>query len=707
MSMDGRSSISMRRFKWLEVSVSSALVFALAWCGNALAQTRTYQYEYRATVDDATKIEALSDQLFGDSVSYVDGGVEFHVTDIKAKTNGLLPVGFGRRVAPARSPEGLAMQGKIDVSKEVLGRHWEPDLPVISGIYQDNSYFVNGTAPRCSSGKLSPSAIPMWPYNGPYYIWTYNFWGGVSANIPQQGTEQIGRIAQGTSLPTDGGVYKYTSKSKWMVSCLSSIKNGPGEGFAVTLPDGSKYYFDWMAVQTQKNLFLFNPTEPQRSVRVNRSKVMLFATKAVDRFGNSVSYSYDPSNPERILSIESSDGAAIHFQYNSDGKIASAAHGGRIWNYGYVKNPHNPDPKSLLLSSVKLPDGTSWSYEYKNDLLGYSSEAVGFSTNGNNCTFNPGTMTSSSPGDPSKEGVLKISHPSGAVGEFRFKAIVHGKNNVTSGACGWGDSSGWVLSGRPKAYPLSSLISKSISGPGLVPKSWSISYSPSWSYSAECGARCAASSTTVVTSSTGIIESYVFGNDFQNNDGQLLSKIVSSQNGIARREDYSYQQTASGQAFQDYYVEPEGLNETLDNQFSKRNVPLKKLVIAQDGASFISSINAFDARVRPLSITKSSSTGHGKTETLEYQDDTTLWVLGQVKRTTTDGVETSRTTYGWKALPTQSFSFGKLRQTLTYDSTSAVASGQLGTVKTVADGNSNVTTLGSWKRGIPQSSTLR
>lgn len=94
---------------------------------------------------------------------------------------------------------------------------------------------------------------------------------------------------------------------------------------------------------------------------------------------------------------------------------------------------------------------------------------------------------------------------------------------------------------------------------------------------------------------------------------------------------------------------------------------------------------------------------YSKTETIEYHDDPALWVMGQVKRTTTNGIETSRADYGWKALPWKTYSFGKLQQTLSYDSTSAVASGQIGMLKTVADGNNNVTTLSSWKRGVPQS----
>ncbi|KAF1721721.1 RHS repeat domain-containing protein [Pseudoxanthomonas wuyuanensis] len=94
---------------------------------------------------------------------------------------------------------------------------------------------------------------------------------------------------------------------------------------------------------------------------------------------------------------------------------------------------------------------------------------------------------------------------------------------------------------------------------------------------------------------------------------------------------------------------------------------------------------------------------YSKTETIEYHDDLSLWVLGQVKRTTTNGSETSRTDYGWKALPWKTYSFGKLQETLSYDSTSTVASGQLGTLKTITDGNNNVTTATAWKRGIPQS----
>jgi len=105
-----------------------------------------------------------------------------------------------------------------------------------------------------------------------------------------------------------------------------------------------------------------------------------------------------------------------------------------------------------------------------------------------------------------------------------------------------------------------------------------------------------------------------------------------------------------------------------------------------------------------------------RTEIIEYHDDLVLWVLGQLKKTTCvssvpaatacDGEADSvlaQTDFGWAAMPSRRYAFGKLEQMLGYDSSSALTSGQLGTLRTVADGNSSVTTLSSWKRGIPQS----
>jgi len=123
---------------------------------------------------------------------------------------------------------------------------------------------------------------------------------------------------------------------------------------------------------------------------------------------------------------------------------------------------------------------------------------------------------------------------------------------------------------------------------------------------------------------------------------------------------------------------------------------------------------------------------YSRTEVITYEDNTAvhvssanayIWVLGQTKSVTCvaaiptnaacDGTAdpgnassdiSSETTYDTTyALPLTSKSFGKTQATLGYDTTSLLASGQLGSLKTVMDGRSQITTLTNWKRGVPQS----
>jgi hypothetical protein len=104
---------------------------------------------------------------------------------------------------------------------------------------------------------------------------------------------------------------------------------------------------------------------------------------------------------------------------------------------------------------------------------------------------------------------------------------------------------------------------------------------------------------------------------------------------------------------------------------------------------------------------------YSRTEVITYHDNVSKWIIGQVQTVTCitaipaspycNGNDLiSKTDYDADAMPSKTYAFGKLQQTLTYDTTSAVTTGQRGTLKTVTDGNNNVTTLTGWKRGIPQ-----
>lgn len=101
-----------------------------------------------------------------------------------------------------------------------------------------------------------------------------------------------------------------------------------------------------------------------------------------------------------------------------------------------------------------------------------------------------------------------------------------------------------------------------------------------------------------------------------------------------------------------------------------------------------------------------------RTEVINYHDNVNRWVLGQIESeictqaipasTSCDGDALSKTTFDANfALPVEVETFGKIQQTLGYDTTSSLLSGQRGTLRTVTDGRGNTTTLGSWTLGVP------
>lgn len=101
-----------------------------------------------------------------------------------------------------------------------------------------------------------------------------------------------------------------------------------------------------------------------------------------------------------------------------------------------------------------------------------------------------------------------------------------------------------------------------------------------------------------------------------------------------------------------------------------------------------------------------SAQSYSRTETITYENNTTLWVVGQTRTVTCtasipisavcDGNDVmSLTDYSLSTgLPMSTTAFGKLQSSMTYNSD--------GTLATVKDGNNKTTTLSNWKRGIPQ-----
>jgi hypothetical protein len=571
------------------VATSAVVLVCVVLPASVTAQTPTYRFQYADSVNEATAIRSLSAEgLFGEAVSYVEGSTEFSVTDVAAKTNVKLPLVFGRKLRPFQDRYDPGVTN--DNPWFVMGT-WEPDVPVIKGVYPNADAFVSSGSQRCSSGAIpAPPAIPI---QGNPPVAAYNFWDGFSASIPGYGTQEVLTLNPSVILPTDGKTYKYATHEGWRISCISTLKNGVGQGYLITLPDGATYEFDWLAKRP------ITPVPVSGVGNRPRVEMQFYASKATDRFGNTLSYTYDPNQPNRLQSIVASDGASISIQYSGSGHVATVTSAGRVWQYSYAQRPGFTSQR-YYLSSVTLPDLSSWALE---DTI-YVYGALNTASFGYQCNYNAGPYTSA--GDTAVMRFRAI-HPAGATGDFYFKRIAHGYNNLPAASC---TPTGQMLPmGRPKASLVWALIRKTVAGAGLPTIDVNLTYSPSWSFASQCTAGCTNTATTVVTSADGRTERFTYGNDFQNNANQLLRHEVLQAGQPLRRTEHKYISSVAGQPFGDYAVGPmSGYSESLENPFLRRNRPRYETRVYQDGMVMISSVDVFDQFVRPTSSVSSSST---------------------------------------------------------------------------------------------------
>ncbi len=551
------------------------------------------------------QISALGTDLFGDSINLKDGTVQFSQTDVSIETNSDLKVEFTRRTP--RQKQGL------DRAQMPLGAGWEMDIPYMMATYDTRrGWDAGGSTARCSSDYLRPSATvgPSPNYNT-RVMSPDMYWSGIYINIPGVGYESLLKLIDGHARPQDGATYIGATNSFWRVSCLSTIKNGVGEGFAVRLPNGMRYEFDWMATRNASDVLDSeyyrdangdgtNPT----GLLVPTSDVFLYATKVEDRFGNFLTYEYDTLNKHRLLSIASNDGARIDISYNSNGQVSEVASSGRIWRYNYVDSYYG-----RKLSEVVLPDQSTWSFPagtaYHNGAMWWYivSSALPGGFYMNSCAEDATGYRSQDVPNSADVVTITMKHPSGAIGEFTTRPLIHGSDN-TPGGCGLfgtSASSFWFGSyGIPSAYLARSLTSKRISGPGISPATWSYTYHPRWSFANTCvGTTCR--SRTIESRPDGSSVEYVFGNNYATDVGDLLEKTLTNGGTFVERVSY---QTSSVPG---PYPADAGQLISQGNPLTVKLRPINSVQTLRDGRLFTKSIGQFDQFAQPTSVTKSSA----------------------------------------------------------------------------------------------------
>lgn len=732
------------KLRRLLVHVALAAAFAQAHAQTA----RSIRDEYANVLGAAQTLTAYGPNLFGESVNLKDGVTSFSATDVAVRTNSGLPLALTRTLGINAADIDDYVNKVAD--GELFG-NWKLDVPMIHGTFDERTGWVVSSATpnqRCSSG-FSPPGVKSAFTNWNITYTPEQYWHGNEISIPGQGSYPLLALPADRTRPANGETYVGTTKGDWRVSCVPTLKNGPGEGFKVSLPDGTRYTFDWLSsrkvaalkdkqcktafyndlnvVNWSYSYYEFDWSSggspydvnahwrlnrmdggslsgASRQVNfcreetvVNRREYFLQATKVEDRFGNTIVYDYDPAQPRRLRSITSSDGTSIAVSYGSNGKISAVSHGGRTWQYQYAS------ADGAALSAVVQPDTSRWTFQYGDlySLLHHDNQRILWA----DCEpAVPGQATAA----------VTIGHPSGAVGVFNFRSMMHGTDRVPGG-CYQPDpdqSLFAALSDLVMVYKTASLTSKQVSGPGLAPQTWQYAYFPAWSWNAtgyvdDCSfaaANCDSTVATEVTAPDGTVTRSTFGNDYWHNAGQLLKVETLSNGNVVQSVSNTYLASAAGQPFPDTAgVDPNARNNRL---VTEKIRPLTASIVARDGDVFSRSVQSFDSYARPVRVVRSNSLGYQREEVSEYHDNPALWVMGQVRRqyvTSTDinatgnngNVVVAETEFDARAMPWKTYAFGKLQQTLTYT--------PAGNVATATDGNGNTTELYDYARGIPRS----
>ncbi|MFT3897348.1 MAG: RHS repeat-associated core domain-containing protein [Thermomonas sp.] len=699
-----------------------ALVFIVGLCQPmaAFAQTTLSNWEkYLEPLQTSNQVTPYTFNSFGESTNLQDGSTSFSWTDIDIKGNNALPVRLQRRLTIEDKLHGGGDAAPTLAAFSTAEDAILLDVPYLKGTYSSNGWVVNGADQnaRCNDGGKAPPA-----YSGGIFQ-PSDYWNGNWMHIPWVGDQEMLR-SPASSIQKSGSAPLMT-KDMWAFQCLNQTANGyPGEAFIAISPTGDKYYFDYV-VSTGRGFRKRYSNYGAGIANLSGAVVYFFVTKIEDRFGNWVTYKYVG---DKLDKIESSDGRYIWVTARVNGMISTVQSSIGTWHY----NASNQTGSSQLV--VTLPDTTTATY-LGTGLLRTEPEDLPY------VDYEPDCLP---PQTPVGQYEFSVELPSGAMADYQFGFERHYISNVPKHCNAYLDNQGYSVQFLtiPNFHDSFTLMSKTVSGPGLPISQWTYSY-PSNGVG-DIGAfkdvcdnppfpkSCPLTSTTIIDGPNGSYKSYLFGQMFRVNSGQLLKLEEGYTTGTApniirnplRTTENVYVSDAEA-ATAPFPAQVGSVSTSSADTVGSLLRPLKATSISQDGVTFSwqvpSTCNGnntlcFDIRARAKTVVRSSTLGYSRTETTTYSDNVTKWVLGLVAQvkcvapTTalpagcgSSGTIMSETTYdSTYGLPLVSKAFGKVQQTLDYNFTAGT---QDGTLKTIKDGRNNVTTLTNWYRGIPQTIT--
>lgn len=653
--------------------------------------------ELSQAIKSPNAVAKIGVDLFGDQINLYNGSLQFNQLDVSLRGNSALPVSVGRRF----------VTGIYSVSRRPFGE-WELDIPHLHGVFSSQYGWTdqNQTNARCS-GFSAPAEVLV---NGG--MWSSSeFWQGNYMYVPGHGDQQLlARDSANTNVPSPASNYPVVTANSWVLSCISSLANAPalGEGFLATSPAGTKYQFDHiisyaarplskpagpggaltasipsatktgLATASSAALSVGGVATPHADMNYSlpRKEVRILPTLITDRHGNWVRYTYDSIHQENLKTITSSDGRTITFTYayGDDPKvITSVTDGTRTWRYAYHTVSPGTSSAAASIDTVTLPDGSSWRLTNINRLQRHVSMS-GFVGCGDRQY-------------PSEAISGSMVHPSGATGSFTLTATTHGRSGVVQSSAGTPPSDR-----NPIYFYTRSLTSKTIGGPGVPALTWRYTYdAPVGSYST-C-VNCATSKAVNVVDPAGATTRYTFGNYYRVSEGRL-ERVDVGWNGASavRTTIMNYQPPGAGPypALAGY-----GGENISDGEALARLMPLSKKVITQQGEAFTWEATAFNRFAQVTQVTRASTRGPSRSETTDFNNNLTKWILGQTERVTETDSQKVMVLNGYNALTANLESvslFGKIQKQLGYNTD--------GTLATIKDGRNYITTFSDYFRGV-------
>lgn len=617
---------------WALVAYRACMAALMALPAAHLQAQETLNTNAADIVRRSGVIDTLGPGLFGDQVNTYTGALHFVHTDVALRGNDSLPVQVGRRLqAGKRAPT----PGHF--------ADWELDIPRIYGVFSaSKGWTVEASTLTLQRSRCTGFAAPPYVRGADgQSIWApEEYWHGSFLHTPETGGQEI-LLRTGLAAPTDGGSYPLATSQRWVIGCLPTLANtgssalAQGEGFLAVAPNGTRWRFDWLvsrgggglaksidaplgrvgaktgaplpgsyaARYAEASARLAGesaPGQPQASngAFLPRQEVSLLPTQATDVHGNTVTYTYSPSEPWKLLSIVASDGRFLSFTYvPGTNSIATVSDGTRTWVYEYETIGH-----AAVLRSVVQPDGSRWQFTLR-DL-------------NNALTMYVGNPSCDEPGMMSGQMVSgSMTHPSGATGRFTLQTTLHGRSHASRDCWATGPpGSGSEYAFHPRYFGTYSLVEKRLTGPGLDALTWWYSYGPPNASWAPCSG-CAETKTVSVTDARGHVTRHTFGNRADVSEGKLLLL----EEGWNAADGTSARSTSTSYLLGPevgYSVEPRG-----DGRLASRYTPLQQRSIAQQTAALHWRADAFDTMYRPTAVVRWSSLGYTRSETTTYSDN--------------------------------------------------------------------------------------